>query len=219
MNTYKTGEFAKLVARSTRTVQRWTKNGTLPDRRTQSDKRYFTDEDLRTILGTVEKPRRVVVYCRVSSPGQKDDLKSQVKAMKKFCKENKLPLDDLVEEVGGGMNFKRKKFTALVDAIIRGEVSHLVIAHKDRLARFGYDLIVHLAKTHGTEIVVANQESLSPQEEMVEDMLAIVHTFSCRIYGMRRYSKKKKDEPKEVKTDDKSIQDSIESILGTGEAV
>lgn len=194
MMTYKTGEFARLVARSTRTVQRWTKNGTLPDRRTQTGKRYFTDEDLRTILGTVEVPRKVVVYCRVSSPGQKVDLASQVKAMKKYAKDNKLKNYEIVEEVGGGMNFKRKKFTKLIDQIVAGEVSKVVVAHKDRLARFGYDLVEHLARTHGCEIIVANKEELSPQEEMVEDMLAIVHTFSCRIYGMRRYKKKKTDE-------------------------
>lgn len=209
MTTYRIGEFAAKVARSTRTVRRWTAEGRVPDRRTSTGQRYFTDDDVRLILGQ-EPPaaRKVIVYCRVSSPGQKNDLKSQVTAMKKHCKSNKLVIDEFIEEIGGGMNFKRKKFLKLIDAIIAGEVSHVIIAHKDRLARFGFELIVHLAKTHDCEIVVANKEELNPQQELVDDLLAIVHTFSCRIYGMRRYSKKKKDQKKE----DEAIEQ-IESIL------
>lgn len=74
------------------------------------------------------------------------------------------------------------------------------MAHKDRLCRFGFDLVVHLAKTHGCQIVIATaeDEKLNPQQELVDDLLAIVHTFSCRIYGMRRYSKKKKDQVQEA---------------------
>ena len=85
------------------------------------------------------------------------------------------------------MNFERKKFLALIDRIQHGEVERLIIAHKDRLARFGLDLISHIAEEGGCEIVVVNQPSCSPEQEMVEDMLAIVHTFSCRLHGMRKY--------------------------------
>lgn len=85
------------------------------------------------------------------------------------------------------MNFKRKKFLALMDRIQHGEIERLIIAHKDRLVRFGFDLIAHIAEESGCEIVVVNQPSCSPEQEMVEDMLAIVHTFSCRLYGMRKY--------------------------------
>jgi predicted site-specific integrase-resolvase len=81
-----------------------------------------------------------------------------------------------------------------MDAIERGEVGTLVIAHKDRLARFGFEYLEHVASKSDCEIIVVNQESLSPQEEMVADLLAIVHTFSCRLYGLRRYEKTLKDE-------------------------
>ena len=76
-----------------------------------------------------------------------------------------------------------------MDDISLGKVSQLIIAHKDRLTRFGFDYFSHMAQTNGCEIVVINQESLSPQQEMVEDLLAIVHTFSCRLYGLRKYKK------------------------------
>ncbi|MCL0103948.1 recombinase family protein, partial [Dehalococcoidia bacterium] len=77
----------------------------------------------------------------------------------------------------------------LIDAIIAGNVETLVIAHKDRLCRFGFELIEHLCKTHGCDLLVMNMESLSPEQEMIQDMLAIVHCFSARLYGLRNYRK------------------------------
>jgi len=102
------------------------------------------------------------------------------------------------------MNFKRKRFLALIERIQRGEIERVLIAHKDRLVRFGFDLLDHLERGNGCEIIVVNQESLSPEQEMVDDLLAIVHTFSCRLYGMRKYKKQIKEdypgsqEPKEI---------------------
>ncbi|HAJ58208.1 MAG TPA: hypothetical protein DCP31_02140 [Cyanobacteria bacterium UBA8543] len=87
------------------------------------------------------------------------------------------------------MNFKRKLFLKLMKAVRMGEVSHIIVAHKDRLARFGYDFIEELASWYGCRITVVNQESLSPQQEMVEDLMAVVHCFSCRLYGLRTYKK------------------------------
>ncbi len=102
------------------------------------------------------------------------------------------------------MNFKRERFLVLIERIQRGEIERVLIAHKDRLVRFGFDLLDHLARENGCEIVVVNQEPLSPEQEMVEDLLAIVHTFSCRLYGMRKDKKQIKEdypgskEPKEI---------------------
>lgn len=114
--------------------------------------------------------------------------------MESFCLGAGIAVDEWVQEIGGGMNLRRKKFLALMDRIEQDEVARLVIAHKDRLARFGFELIEHVAQRHGCEILIANAESLSPQQELVEDLLAIVHTFSCRLYGLRRYEKLLKDE-------------------------
>ncbi|MBM0230226.1 IS607 family transposase [Micromonospora sicca] len=188
------GEFAKRVGRSVGTVRRWEAEGRISVRRLPSGQRYFDDSDVRKVLqpGLDADRRRVVVYCRVSSPGQKADLASQVESMQQFCLARGLAVDEWVSEVGGGLNLRRKKFLALMDAIDRGEVATLVVAHKDRLARFGFEFLEHVAARNNCEIVVANQEALSPQQEMVEDLLAIVHTFSCRLYGLRRYEKELK---------------------------
>jgi putative resolvase len=192
---YRISEFAHRVGRSASTVRRWEREGRITPRRAHSGQRYFDDADVRRVLqpGFDDSARRVVVYCRVSSPGQKDDLASQVTAMEQFCLGRGL-VDEWVQEIGGGMNLRRKKFLALMDAIEQGLVSALVVAHKDRLARFGFEYLEHVAARNGCEIVVANQVSLSPQQELVEDLLAIVHTFSCRLYGLRRYEKTLKNE-------------------------
>jgi putative resolvase len=104
-----------------------------------------------------------------------------------------LTVDEWVAEIGGGLNFTRPKFLKLVDAIIAGEIATLVIAHKDRLARFGYELLMHLCDTHHCTLLVLNQETLSPEQEMIQDLLAIVHCFSSRLYGLRNYRKALKD--------------------------
>jgi predicted site-specific integrase-resolvase len=188
-NKYRLHEFAKKLGVSANTLRRWDATGKLKAKRTLSNHRYYDESDLRQLYGIKEGNRKTVVYCRVSSQNQKDDLKSQIVAMEQFCLSSGIAVDEWVHEIGGGMNFKRKKFLKLMKEIENGEISKLLIAHKDRLVRFGFDYFEHLAKTKGCKIVVVNQESLSPQQEMVEDLMAIIQTFSSRLYGLRKYKK------------------------------
>jgi putative resolvase len=193
---YRISEFAERIGRSPPTVRRWEREGRIVARRTASGQRYFTDSDVRKVSqpGLEESARKTIVHCRRSSPGRKDDLASRVTAMEEFCRGRGLAVDQWVREVGGGTNLKREKFLALMDSIERGEIGTLVIAHKDRLARFGFEYLEYVAVKNACTILVANQESLSPQEEMVQDLLAIVRTFSCRLYGLRTYEKTLKGE-------------------------
>ncbi len=157
-------EFAERVGRSASTVRRWEREGLISPSRTVSGQRYFTEADVLSVLwpGFGATPRGVVVYCRVSSSGQRNDLDSQVAAMERFCAGRGLAVTEWISEIGGGMNFRRRKFLALLDQVIAGEVSVIVVDHRDRLARFGFELIEWLAVKHGCQIVVANQETLSP---------------------------------------------------------
>lgn len=111
--------------------------------------------------------------------------------MEQFCLARGYAVDEWVDEIGGGLNFKRKKFLNLIEEAIAGKIEIIVIAHKDRLCRFAFDLIEQLLQKRGCRIIVANAESLSPQQELVEDLMAIVHCFSCRLYGSRSYRKQK----------------------------
>ena len=133
--------------------------------------------------------KRVVAYCRVSSQAQKPDLKNQRDALEQFCITRGYSNVEFVEEVGGGMNFKRKKFRAIMRDVHAGSVGRILVAHRDRLVRFGFDHIEWECSCAGCTVEVLNAESLSPEQEMVQDLMTIVHCFSSRLYGLRNYKK------------------------------
>jgi predicted site-specific integrase-resolvase len=194
MNTYNIRQAAERVGVSVKTLQRWDREGKLKPFRTPSNRRQYTNEHIRQALGlrgiqTVKEDRKTIVYLRVSRHAQKSDMDNQRKALEQFCTARGLAVDEWIAEVGGGLNFKRPRLLKLVDAIIAGEIAILIIAHKDRLARFGYDLLSHLCTTHHCELMVLNQETLSPEQEIVQDFMTIVHCFSSRLYGLKNYRK------------------------------
>jgi putative resolvase len=191
---YKIGEFARKIGVSVKTVQRWDKSGKIPARRTLSGYRYYTEEDVRLAQGLepLERDRQTIVYCRVSSSGQKPELANQITAMSDYCASRGIDRYEIITEIGGGLNFKRKKFLNTIFLMLAGKLDFIVVAHKDRLCRFAFEFIEELAAANGCEILVANQESISAQQELVEDLLAVVHCFSCRLYGLRSYTKKVK---------------------------
>ena len=192
---YKPNQFAKKIGVSVSTLRRWDNEGILKARRTQTNHRYYTDEDIQGYKEAKDnnKKKLTLVYCRVSSANQKDNLKSQQLAMEQFCLAKGLAVDEYLSEIGSGMNFKRPIFLDIMRKIENEEVTTLVIAHKDRLFRFGFEFFEHFIKEHGCNLIVVNQPSLSPQEEIIEDMLSIVDTFSNRLDGLRKHKKEIKE--------------------------
>lgn len=194
-NTISTGKAAKLLGVTVKTLQRWEREGRLiPVARTDSNRRLYTESQIRAFIGLQRnggrEPVRQVAYCRVSSAAQKPDLANQRQVLEEFVVAKGLANVEFVEEVGGGLNFKRKRFLALMDEIGRREIKTLILAHRDRLTRFGFEWFEHYAKANGCEVLVLNQERLSPEQEMVQDLMTIVHCFSSRLYGLRNYRKK-----------------------------
>src|SRR5258706_14596405 len=142
MYMYTPSEFGKRIHVSVKTLQRWDRQGVLKAHRTATNRRYYTQEDLLSILPQeAGARRRIIVYCRVSSVAQKPDLENQRRILAEFCEANGYVVDDLISVIGGVLNFKRKQFLRVVDAIIAGEAAVLLIADKDRLARLGYSLL------------------------------------------------------------------------------
>jgi len=189
-STFGTGHAAKLLGVTVKTLQRWEREGRLvPAARTASSRRRYTESQLRAFLRlpSPAAPRRIVAYCRVSSSAQRRDLVNQRLVLEQFTAARGLAGVEYVEEVGGGLNFGRKRVLALMDAIGRGELATLVLAHRDRLTRFGFDWFAHYAASHDCELLVLNQEHLSPEQEMVQDLMTIVHCFSSRLYRLRNY--------------------------------
>lgn len=206
---YTPAQFAKRVNVSVKTIQKWDRLGILPAKRTITNRRYYTDEDLSAALRIPRVPsvRRTLAYCRVSSQAQKPDLANQKRILEQYCQQQHIEVDEWIMEIGGGMNFKRKQFLRLVDQILAGEVERLVLAHQDRLARFAYSLLVHLCQSHQCELLVMNTEELSPEQELVQDLLTITHCFSSRLYGLRNYRKALE----KAIADDQSTQNSAQS--------
>jgi putative resolvase len=191
---WKVSEFGDLVGVSPSTLRRWEEEGKLIPERTLGNQRIYNESHLAIAksLKSGKYPTKVVIYCRVSSSNQKDDLLSQVKAMESFCLAQGISVTQTIQEVGGGLNFKRPKFLQIIQWAITGELKSLYGAHKDRLCRFGFDLVEQIVLWGGGNIIVANAETLSPHEELTQDLLSIVHCFSSRLYGLRKYKSKVK---------------------------
>ena len=132
----------------------------------------------------------VICYCRVSSAKQKDDLERQVEFMRQ-----RYPDSEIIQDIGSGLNFKRKGLQALLVRFMRGDQLTIVVACRDRLCRFGFELFEFMAKQNGGEILVLSSPVHCPESELTADLLAILHVFSCRMHGLRSYSKKIKEDP------------------------
>lgn len=189
-NTYAPREFAKLVGRTVNTLQKWDREGTLAAHRTPTNRRYYTHDQYLSYIGRHTPDKKIVTYCRVSSAGQKADLTSQRGAVEQFCMASGRAVTIRIEDIGSGLNYERKGFVSLLEMVERGEIAEIILAHKDRLVRFGFEWFEKFCNDHGTKITVMNAESLSPEEEMAKDLLSIIHSFSPRLYGLRKYKKK-----------------------------
>jgi len=161
--------------------------------------KYYTEEMVYEYFGLQkEKPeykkRKVIGYYRVSTRGQSKELKYQREALERFSLNSGKIIDLYLSDYGSGLNFKRKNFLKLIDMIENDEVSEVIITYKDRLTRFAFDLIEERAKVHNTEITIINIQSSSPEEELIQDLMSIIHVFSSRLYGLRGWSNKLKKE-------------------------
>ena len=170
----------KMLGLHPNTLRQWADNERIGSIRTEGGQRRFDVDGYLRRGG-----QAVLCYCRVSSAKQKDDLARQVAYMRQDW-----PQAEIVEDIGSGLNFKRKGLRSLLERAMRGEKLKIVVAHRDRLARFGFELIEFVVSQAGGAIVVLNEISLSPEAELGADLCAIIHVFSCRINGRRKYARK-----------------------------
>lgn len=147
------------------------------------------------------------LYARVSSHHQVDDLSRQIEYLQSSISPEELGYFTVVRDVGSGINFKRKGLQTILDACLQGTIGKLVIAHRDRLSRFAFELFEYLVENAGGEIIVLDDsdQHKSAEQELAEDLLSIVHVFSCKQMGKRRYSKTPKQSG--VRTEDTDIPD------------
>ena len=181
-------EAAAILGVHVRTLSRWEAEGKIKAIKTPSGQRRY---DLNSFTEEQQpSARATVIYARVSSRAQQPDLNRQIAAVS-----NLYPRAEIISEIGGGLNFKRKNLTSLLERVMRGDIERIIIAHKDRLARFGFDFYQWFCNQYDCTILVLNESNLSPEAEMVEDILAILHCFSSRLYGLRKYKTKMQEDP------------------------
>ena len=193
---YKPKDFAELLGVSVKTLQRWDRDGILKANRTPTDRRYYTYDQYLQFKGiqTENDIRDTVIYARVSTRNQKDDLQNQVEFLKQFCNAKGIIVNQCVEDFGSGLNYNRKKWNRLLDEVMANKIKTIVISNKDRFIRFGYDWFEKFCEKFNTKIIIVNNETLSPNEELVQDIISILHVFSCRLYGFRKYKNQIKED-------------------------
>ena len=193
---YKPNEFGKMIGRTVNTLQRWDREGILKARRTPTNRRYYTEEDYYTIMGIQQENvenqvNDVIIYARVSNQNQKDDLKNQVEFLKTYANAKGYIVSNIITDIGSGLDYNRKGFNSI---LYSEKKQKILISYKDRFVRFGYSWFDNFLKSKGSEIIVVNNQTLSPKQELVEDLISIIQIFSCRIYGLRKYKQKIKND-------------------------
>ncbi len=206
---YKPKDFAELLNVSVKTLQRWDRDKILVAKRTPTDRRYYTYDQYLEFKGVSNdsNTKKKIIYTRVSTNNQKDDLKNQVKFLLDFANAKGIIIDEVIEDIGSGLNYNRKKWNKLIEHCMENKIDSIMVTHKDRFIRFGYEWFERFLGKYDVKIIVVNNETLSPNEELVQDIISILHVFSCKIYGMRKY-KKKIEEDEEIA---KSIQNGNKS--------
>ena len=212
MKYYSIGQFAKAIGKTTKTLRNWDKNGKLkPVRVEDTGYRYYSQEQLNHFLGLkLEKQinKKIIGYCRVSSHKQKDDLERQIENVKTYMYAKGYQFE-IITDIGSGINYNKKGLNQIIYMVTNSEVEKIVVLYKDRLIRFGYELIENLCNKFGTIIEIIDNTEKTEQQELVEDLVQIVTVFSCRLQGKR--ANKAKKMIKELIEDDKDIKDNADS--------
>ena len=191
MRYFTINKFSKLVGVTPQTLRNWDKIGKLqPHHTSESGYRYYSEEQLNQALKIKPKPKIVIGYCRVSSSKQKDDLERQIENVKTYLLAQGKPFE-IISDVGSGINCKRKGLQELLERINRNEVEKVVVLYKDRLSRFGFELIEYVSSLHGCEIEVIDNTQKTEQEELIEDLVQIITVFSCKLQGKRAHKARK----------------------------
>lgn len=190
MQILKPKDVAKILNVTVRTLQEWDATGVLPAKRLKTNRRYYTKEQIDEFLGETKTTGSTVIYARVSSRGQKQDLVNQIEFLKTYANSKGYIVEEAISDIGSGLNYNRVNWNKLLIKVREGLIKNIIVSHKDRFIRFGFDWYEDFLKSYGCSIEVVHNEKMSPNEELVQDLVSIIHVFSSRIYGLRTYKNK-----------------------------
>lgn len=192
-------DVAKMLNVTVRTLQSWDRQGVLPALRTPAGRRWYSEEQINKFLSkennqNVQKMN--IAYSRVSSRQQKNELENQEDFIKNYANGNGFIIGKYFSDIGSGLNYKREDFLKMIELVTERKVGKIFVTYKDRVVRFGFNFVEWICQRFGTKIIVLNDKKTSPENELVNDLISIIHVFSCRIYGLRKYKKTIKEEMK-----------------------
>jgi predicted site-specific integrase-resolvase len=183
-------EVVRILKVTNQTLINWDKQGLISSIRTKGNHRRYKRSDINRLANKQNQSidRRKICYCRVSSPSQKEDLERQVEFFRRTY-----PHHDIITDIGSGLNYKRKGFNSILDLAIQGHLEEIMVTHKDRLCRFGFEFYERIIHDYSNgKIVVLNQKETSPTDELTNDLISIITVFSSRLYGLRSHKLKSK---------------------------
>lgn len=187
---YTINKFAKLLGVTPQTLRNWDKSGKLkPIHTSGNGYRYYSEEQLQKLKGN-NNEKIVVGYCRVSSNKQINDLKRQVENMQTYLLAQGKPFK-IITDIGSGINYNKKGLNLILKEVTENKIEKIVILYKDRLVRFGYELIENICSIYGTKIEIIDNIEKSEERELVEDLIQIIAVFSCKLQGKRANKTKK----------------------------
>ena len=192
-------DVAKTLNVTVRTLQSWDRQGLLPALRTPAGRRWYSEEQINKFLNKENSHNNEkinVAYSRVSSRQQKNELENQENFIKNYVNGNGMIIGKYFSDIGSGLNYKRENFLKMIELVTERKVDKIFVTYKDRIVRFGFDFVEWICQRFGTEIIVLNDKKTSPKNELVKDLISIIHIFSYRIYGLRKYKKTIKEEIK-----------------------
>lgn len=182
------GKFAKSLGVSIQTLRNWDKEGKLkPTYVTENGYRYYSEELLnkfRNIKNVNKIKKKNILYARVSTKSQKDDLDRQIDNLKQYAYSKGYSFE-IITDIGSGINYKKEGLLKMINLVECGEVDRIIVLYKDRLIRFGYDLIEYICKLNDTKIEIVDNSTISKEQELTEDLIQIITVFSNKLYGAR----------------------------------
>lgn len=185
-------EASEFLGVSTDTLRRWEKAGKIKSIRTNGGHRRYEKKDLIKLKTFDNSSTKLTIaYCRVSSFDQKDDLQRQIENVSNYCIANGYKFK-VISDLGSGLNYNKKGLKELIELICSNSIERIVINYKDRLIRFGFEMIEHLCSIYNVEIEIINMTNdKTYEEELVDDVLSVITVFSARLYGSRSHKSKK----------------------------
>ena len=187
------GTACKMLGVTPPTLRKWEKDGKIKSIRTVGNHRKYNIEDINVLLtGELPKNDKIVVgYCRVSTSEQKEDLERQKYLIENYCVSKGYKYK-LISDIGSGINYNKKGLIELIKLINNKEISKIILNYKDRLIRFGYEIIEQLCSLNDIEIeIINNTDDKTYEQELVDDVLSIITVYSSKLYGSRSHKNKK----------------------------